>query len=152
GVTLIYALVLQPEEVARLRADALGALTYTSNWRFIAQGQSYFETFMRPSAFPHLWSLALEEPFYLVFPLLLLAALPLTTNPRFVFFLLAAGAIGSSLEMALLSDAGRNVARLYYGADTRAAGLLIGAALALALRTRTARDGAGFPSKTEAAA
>ena len=69
-VTLAVATVLTPDRVADLRGDAFAALTYHLNWRLILDSQSYFAAADGPSALQHLWSLSIEEQFYLVFPLL----------------------------------------------------------------------------------
>jgi peptidoglycan/LPS O-acetylase OafA/YrhL len=139
---LAVALLFYPEEVTGLRVDALAALGYVSNWYFIVDEQSYFEFSGRPSLLQHLWSLAIEEQFYLVWPVVL--ALLLGRLGRVGMFGLAvAGAVVSTALMALLWSAENDPSRVYYGTDTRAAGLLIGAALAF-VRTpwrRTGRTG-----------
>ncbi|HEY7801503.1 MAG TPA: acyltransferase, partial [Dehalococcoidia bacterium] len=127
---LVYCAFFERGDVARLRQDTLAALVYATNWYQISGGQSYFASLAPPSLLQHLWSLAVEEQFYLVWPLLLSAAL--FVLPRRVLApLLALGAAASTTEMALLYQHGASVSRLYYGTDTRAAGLLIGSALAL---------------------
>ena len=67
--------LLRPYELGRLRWDSISSLFYVTNWRFIASGQSYFDLFATPSPFRHLWSLAIEEQFYLVWPLVVLGCL-----------------------------------------------------------------------------
>ncbi|HET6312879.1 MAG TPA: acyltransferase, partial [Chloroflexia bacterium] len=68
--TLTFAVLFLPEEVAGLRGDAVAATGYVTNWYLIFNQQSYFETMGRPSLLQHLWSLAVEEQFYLLWPLL----------------------------------------------------------------------------------
>jgi len=68
-VTLAYAVLLLPGEVARLRADVLAAFGYVTNWYLVLGQESYFEAIGRPSLLKHLWSLAVEEQFYLFWPL-----------------------------------------------------------------------------------
>jgi peptidoglycan/LPS O-acetylase OafA/YrhL len=130
GATLGFALVVLPEEVARLRMDTLAAFAYVTNWHLIAGDQSYFETIGRPSLFMHLWSLAIEEQFYLLWPLVLVALL--AVGRRAGLALTLAGAVGSAAWMAFLFNPGSDPSRLYYGTDTRLTGLLLGAALAFA--------------------
>ena len=126
----LYYVFFVEDEVTSLRGDALAALAYVTNWRFIIDQQSYFETFMRPSAFRHLWSLAVEEQFYLFWPLLLAGSLSLFKRRWVVATLVVAGAIASTALMAYLYTPGDDVSRVYYGTDTRAGGLLIGVAVA----------------------
>lgn len=118
-----------PAEAARLRGDVLAALAYVSNWYLILGQQSYFEVVGRPPLLQHLWSLAVEEQFYLVYPVLLavlLRVLPL----RVAGVLVAGGALASAGWMAWLYDPAVDPSRVYYGTDTRVAGLLVGASLA----------------------
>jgi peptidoglycan/LPS O-acetylase OafA/YrhL len=131
AATLTLAVVLAPDEVARLRGDTLAALGYVTNWYLIVRQQSYFEAMGRPSPLLHLWSLAVEEQFYVVWPLVLAAGL-LLVRRRGMLVASLAGATGSALLMAWLYRPGVDPSRVYYGTDTHATGLLLGAALALA--------------------
>ncbi len=124
-----YSVLFLPGEVADMRGQVAASLTYVTNWYLILAHQSYFETVGRPSLLRHLWSLAVEEQFYLVFPPLLLVLLR-WLKPRYVFFMLIAGAVASAVAMAALFQPDVDPSRLYYGSDTRASALLLGAALA----------------------
>jgi peptidoglycan/LPS O-acetylase OafA/YrhL len=119
---------------ATLQGDALAALAYVANWRFIVTDQSYFAAFGLPSPFRHLWSLSLEEQWYLVFPPVLVGLLALVRRRTGLLLgVLGAAAAASALWMALLYTPGRDPSRVYYGTDTRAQALLIGALLAVVM-------------------
>lgn len=130
---MVYAVVFLPEEVASLRADLVASFAYVTNWYLIAAQQSYFETMGRPSLLRHLWSLAVEEQFYLLWPLIF-AFLLVRFKSRTAMLLLMLGATISALWMGALYQPDTDPSRIYYGTDTRAAGLLIGAALAFVVR------------------
>jgi peptidoglycan/LPS O-acetylase OafA/YrhL len=133
-VSLAYAVVFLPEEVAGLRADALAAFAYVTNWYLVIGQESYFEAVGRPSLLQHLWSLAVEEQFYLFWPLVFWVGISFGAT-RWRKRRVLMGALGvaalSVVLMALMYVPGVDPSRLYYGTDTRAFGLLIGAALAL---------------------
>ena len=131
GGVLLLAAVLLPGDFASLRTDALAALAYVMNWRLVLSQQSYFDAGLRPSLLQHLWSLAVEEQFYLLWPLLFVLGMR-WLGRRGLLVLTLMGVMASTLAMALLFDPGADPSRLYYGTDTRAAGMLLGAALALA--------------------
>jgi peptidoglycan/LPS O-acetylase OafA/YrhL len=128
AAVLAFAVVVVPDEIASLRADALAAFGYVTNWHLIAGDQSYFESIGRPSLFNHLWSLAIEEQFYLVWPLVLGALL--IVGRRLALGATVLGAAGSAAWMALQFDPASDPSRVYYGTDTRLTGLLLGSALA----------------------
>jgi peptidoglycan/LPS O-acetylase OafA/YrhL len=124
-----YAIIFLPDEVASLRGDIFSTAGYINNWYQIFAHKSYFETVGRPSLLRHMWSLAVEEQFYLVWPLLFLLLARL--RRRYALLVVLLGALASSLAMAMLFDPNTDPSRPYYGTDTRAAGLLLGIALAL---------------------
>lgn len=126
--TLTYALLVHPEEVAVFRGDALAAFAYVANWYFIFHNQPYFQTVAHPSPLIHLWSLGVEEQFYLIWPLLLTGALVVLRRWTFVLVLLLA--IASAALMAILYQPAVDPSRVYYGTDTHSSGLLFGALLA----------------------
>jgi peptidoglycan/LPS O-acetylase OafA/YrhL len=132
-VTLTFAVVFLPSEVAGLRGDVLAAVGYVTNWFLIFGQESYFESVGRPSVLQHLWSLAVEEQFYLIWPIVLATGLGMGATRlrrRRVLMLAIAGAVASSVAMAVLYTPGVDPSRIYYGTDTRATGLLCGVALA----------------------
>ncbi|MBA2535729.1 MAG: acetyltransferase, partial [Rubrobacter sp.] len=132
-VTLTFAVVFLPGEVAGLRGDVLAAFGYVTNWFLIFGQESYFESVGRPSVLQHLWSLAVEEQFYLIWPIVLAVGLGIGARRlrrRRVLTIAIAGAAASAVAMALLYAPGVDPSRIYYGTDTRATGLLCGVALA----------------------
>ncbi|WP_309299724.1 acyltransferase family protein [Paenibacillus tyrfis] len=114
-----------------LQGDFLAALTYVSNWWLVYREVSYFESFGPPSPLGHFWSLAVEEQFYLLWPLLLALGLRLQPRRGWLAGAMLLGTAASAAAMALLYEPGADPSRIYYGTDTRAFGLLIGAALAV---------------------
>ncbi len=122
-----------PEQVTRLRADATAAAVYVMNWWLIFDHKSYFEAMGRASLLRHLWSLAVEEQFYLIWPPLFVIGMS-RLKRRNLLLTVIAGAVASTALMAVLYRPGIDPSRVYYGTDTRAAELLIGAALAFVWR------------------
>jgi peptidoglycan/LPS O-acetylase OafA/YrhL len=134
AVVLYGRFIADPSSVGALRGDVIATIGYVLNWRLIFTHQSYFAQFAAPSPLRHAWSLAVEEQFYLVWPFAMMGLLRFVgvARERLVMLLLG-GAACSAVEMALLAHAGSDPSRVYYGTDTRAQALLIGAALAAAL-------------------
>jgi peptidoglycan/LPS O-acetylase OafA/YrhL len=125
----LYAWTLAPKsELRSLRADALATLGYVANWRAIFVKRSYWEMFAAPSPLEHTWSLAIEEQFYVVWPLVVLGLL-MFGRRRAVLVGTIFLAFGSCLAMTLLYQGG-DTTRVYLGTDTRGAAILFGAALA----------------------
>ena len=123
-----------------LRQQFLGTLFFVNNWTQIATSQSYFAD-NEIQVFAHYWSLAVEEQFYVIWPLLITGVFLISRRkPRRLPILVAAVlAIGSAVSMALLYVPGEDPTRVYYGTDTHAFGLLTGAVLSL-LMTSTKSD------------
>jgi peptidoglycan/LPS O-acetylase OafA/YrhL len=117
------------------RSDMLATLAYYANWHFIATDQSYFAAYTGASPLRHMWSLAIEEQFYVAWPLLLVALLRLTRRARwFRVVAVCATASASALALAVEYDVA-NPSRAYLGTDARAHELLIGAGLAFAIQS-----------------
>ncbi len=128
AVVMVLGAFFDFGQISTLRGQALASMAYVTNWDLIFSHQSYFQEFARPSLFRHLWSLAVEEQFYLLWPLVFAACMTRFGHRRLVVGVIA-GAIASSLLMAILFDP-VNPNRVFYGTDTRATPLLIGVALA----------------------
>jgi peptidoglycan/LPS O-acetylase OafA/YrhL len=142
AVTLIAAALLIPEDVDGLRGDAVASLLYVQNWHLIFTDQSYFEQFARPSLFRHLWTLSVEEQFYLLWPVAFAVGLTLFGRRRLIAGVIA-GALLSTLLMGLLYHVGSDPVRAFYGTDTRAAPLLVGVVLAFVWNPTTLRTPRG---------
>lgn len=129
-----FRTILPPFELDLLRLDAFAALGYVANWRMIYRGGDYFTQTSAPSPLQHTWSLGIEEQFYLVWPLVvaLLLAFLLTRWRATLLALCLSGAAASAIAAALLYRP-QDANRAYFGTDTRAQSLLIGAALAVLL-------------------
>ena len=148
GAVVAYAQFLaQPAQRAQLRGDGLATLLYYSNWRFIYAGESYFAQYGDPSPLRHTWSLAIEEQWYFVLPLLMtgLAALGLFRR-RALAVSFGAGAVLSAAWAAHLYNPDVDPSRVYYGTDTRVQGLLTGACLAAVLGHRAWGARAAVPT------
>ena len=130
-VCLLAASTIARDDLARTRGDALSSIVYLTNWHLVAASHSYFNAFGRPSLLQHLWSLAVEEQFYLFWPLVLLGSLRLFGR-RGTIALTIFLALASTALMWGLYNPNRDPSRVYYGTDTRAATLLVGALLAFA--------------------
>lgn len=159
-VVAAWVTVLGPHQTTAFRDGAASAALYVNNWWAILRDVSYFAQFDAPGPLNHLWSLSVEEQFYVVWPLLLVAGTRLVREParrvgrpRLGLVVLALAAC-SAVTMAAVYEPGTDPSRVYYGTDTRAAELLVGAALAtvwpsrrlqstVAARARGLIDGVG---------
>ena len=131
-VVLVATTIIDHAVMAKRGMQALAAMLYVSNWTTISAGASYFERFGTQGPLDHLWSLAVEEQFYLVWPLLLLGLYKLfRANLRRMALATLTLAVISFLIMWLLAVPGFDNTRAYEGTDTRAGALLIGATLAM---------------------
>jgi peptidoglycan/LPS O-acetylase OafA/YrhL len=142
GVLIVWGAVFAPSVLRdRLRGDIASTLLYFANWHFISTS-TYFASDGVASPLEHMWSLAVEEQFYLVWPLLLALAALVLQRPRHrvwaVGALAAAGLALSAWRLATLWPAGSD--RAYLGTDTRIFEPLAGALLAVLVTSPGARS------------
>lgn len=131
----LWLVLFEPSRIEALRGDFISAVLYINNWWKIFNNVSYFESFGPQSPIGHLWSLAIEEQFYLLWPVILIIGLHFVPKRGKLTLLVTVGAAASILAMGLIYKPGADPSRVYYGTDTRAFALLIGAIFAI-----------GFPS------
>jgi peptidoglycan/LPS O-acetylase OafA/YrhL len=123
------AFLLGGDVLVSIGRQVLGAATFSYNWVAIATEASYFDS-TTPELFRNLWSLAVEEQFYLVWPFAIVA-LVLFRRVGWRIAIITLLALGSISAMVALSIAGADPTRIYYGTDTHSFGLAIGALLAV---------------------
>ena len=121
-----------PLLLTKMRPDIIPGLFWFENWWYILRDLSYFEAAGAPSPLTHFWSLAIEEQFYLVWPILLLIAFKFGASKTIVRRTCLVLAAISAVAMAVLYDPAGDPSRVYYGTDTRAFSLLLGAWLSFA--------------------
>jgi len=120
-----------PQQAAKLRGDLISALSYVTNWWLISERSSYFGNGDRPRLLTHLWSLAVEEQFYVIWPLVLILVVRMRARRASLLSALVLAILVSTLLGLALYDPWLDPSRVYYGTDTRALAPLIGAALAV---------------------
>ncbi|WP_242274233.1 acyltransferase family protein [Bacillus cereus group sp. BfR-BA-01310] len=130
-ITFAWITIFHSSLLEKMCGDSLAALFYVSNWWYIYHKLSYFDNFNQLSPLNHFWSLAVEEQFYVVWPFIISLGFYYIKKQSRMILLICLGAAASALAMAILYEPGADPSRIYYGTDTRAFSLLIGAALAL---------------------
>jgi peptidoglycan/LPS O-acetylase OafA/YrhL len=143
AIVLAWVTIFGPAQPDQFRKAVVSAVFYVNNWQQIFANVSYFARFAPEGPLNHLWSLSVEEQFYIFWPFLLLLGVKLVSErplasgvrPRLALLTLAV-AIASSVLMAVLYHPSLDPSRIYYGTDTRAGGLLFGAALAMVWPSR----------------
>ncbi|WLP59565.1 acyltransferase family protein [Bacillus pumilus] len=129
-LTVSWCAIAGSNALLSIRGDALSSFFYVSNWWYIFHQLSYFDSFNAVSPLKNLWSLAIEEQFYIIWPLLLIAGLKWVKNRSHLPMITFGLALVSALWMAILYSPDTDPSRVYYGTDTRAFALLIGCSLA----------------------
>jgi peptidoglycan/LPS O-acetylase OafA/YrhL len=125
-----HTLVL-PWNRPAIRADGLASFFYFANWRFIADKQGYFALFSAASPLRHTWSLAIEEQFYLVWPLVTYALLRASRGSLRILGAVCGGGVAASVAVMAMTYRASDPSRAYYGTDARAHTILMGALLAV---------------------
>ena len=142
-VVVAWVTIFGPAQPQQFRDAVVANAFYVGNWQLILGDVSYFARFAPPGPLNHLWSLAIEEQFYILWPFILLigvklvreAPLPSGVRPRLAIATLGL-ALVSAILMAVLYRPSLDPSRVYYGTDTRAMELLFGAALAMVWPSR----------------
>lgn len=137
------ALLIGGDLLVGIAAQLAGATFFVSNWVFIANGADYFAR-DTPELFRNTWSLSIEEQFYILLPLLVLALVRMRSRGSRVLPLAALGLVSAAL-MFELSLSGADPTRVYFGSDSHTFGLLLGAAMAMLLHRPAAEAAAESP-------
>jgi peptidoglycan/LPS O-acetylase OafA/YrhL len=143
AIVVAWVTIFGPAQPDQFRKAVVSAIFYVNNWEQIFENVSYFARFAAEGPLNHLWSLSVEEQFYILWPFLLLGGvklvherpLPSGVRPRLAALALVLALI-STIEMAILYHPSLDPSRIYYGTDTRAGGLLFGCALAMVWPSR----------------
>lgn len=133
-----YAIfIAKPTELNQIRGDFLATLGYVANWHLVLADYDYWRLFTSPSPLNHTWSLAIEEQFYVLWPLVALGVGFIVRRgrttiawARAMFFTSLILSIASAALALQIWHSSKGTVRIYYGTDTRAAAILFGAALA----------------------
>ncbi len=148
-VSIVLTGIFAPDMLTKLRRDLAAALFWFTNWWYIFLDVSYFEAFAAPSPVTHFWSLAIEEQFYLIWPPILLLLFRSKVRKKSIQVGILVAAAASVLLMVILYDPAGDPSRVYYGTDTRAFSLLLGAWLAFVFPEHRVR-GKGRKGLTDA--
>jgi len=140
GIGLLMLWLTPQAQRAGFRGDGVSTLLYAANWHAMLDSTSYWDMFGQPSPFDHMWSLAIEEQFYVVWPLLALLVLRRRGDPRRLGMVALVGAAVSFL-LLWASWNGGDTNRAYFSTDTRIGPTLLGAAMAVVAVGRPRRAG-----------
>ncbi|MBM2658192.1 acyltransferase family protein [Staphylococcus pseudoxylosus] len=124
-VVTVATLIFKHAEIVNIKQDAFAAIFYVSNWWYIATDVNYFEQFAF-MPLKHLWSLAIEEQFYIIFPIVFILLLLIIKKYRNVTLILWIISLVSLLTMIIIGQAQTGHSRVYFGTDTRLQTMLLG--------------------------
>ena len=130
--TWICVLLLFPDEINQIYEDLPYGFSFLNNWNYIINERSYFDLIGRPRLFEHLWSLGVEFQFYVAWALI--CCLLFKQSRWFATVAIIYMALYSTCQMLALYTPNEDPSRVYFGTDTRASALLVGALLALLLQ------------------
>lgn len=127
GVIAIVSIIFARPLLPKMKDDVIPALLFAENWYYIVRNISYFAAAGLPSPLTHFWYLAIIMQFYIVWPpvLIILDKLHVKRRHRVILCLVLAAA--SQVAMAILYDPQADTNRIYYGLDTRAGEMIMGA-------------------------
>jgi len=138
AVVAVAAALFYRDVASQVRADTIASLFYVNNWWYIFSSQSYFEFIGRPPMLKHLWSLSVEEQFYLIWPAVAYVVVRRWARRglRILALLVALASTAWMTALALMNGFPdlADPSRAYFGTDSHCMGLLLGAALATAWR------------------
>ena len=135
AATAVYAAwFARPDELEGIRGGGISALAYVANWWAIVTGDGYWDLFTTPSPLEHLWSLSIEEQFYVVWPLAVVFLLGAALRMRRLLIVSAIAAVASTVLMAVLASG--DLSDAYLNTFTRIGSMLVGAIVAIALHQR----------------
>ncbi|MFD0587240.1 acyltransferase family protein [Paenibacillus sp. GCM10027627] len=147
-VVALLLLITDPARLLALKGDFLSSIFYVNNWYLIYNEVSYFESFGPASPIGHLWSLSIEEQFYIVWPIVLLVSMKLAPRRGQLIVLIFTLAFLSAISMAVMYVPGTDPSRVYYGTDTRAFGILFGTILAIVWPSWRMNDKVSLTART----
>ncbi|HTW06189.1 MAG TPA: acyltransferase family protein [Acidimicrobiales bacterium] len=142
--TAVAACFVAHDAVPELRVDVPAALAFVANWRFLLHHDNYFQAIGRPPLLQHLWSLGVEEQFYLIWPFVVLGVVVVARRSAAKVLLWSSLglSLASAVAMGVLFVPGHDASNVYYNTFCHASGLLIGGALAAATRGSRPPQGA----------
>ena len=129
SVVILYTLFFEPQIIKTIKHDSIAAFFYVSNWWYIFEETSYFEA-GEPKPLMHLWSLAIEEQFYIIWPIVFLVLLKVKKLHKYIPYIIIGITMVSLGLMIYFMVPNMDNSRVYFGTDTRAHTILLGVLLA----------------------